>query len=135
VYKQIMQVRGLISFWLLFTVLLTPVLGLAMCATADTVAKTSCGQCAAKDQASGMDIEHRGSTPASVPAAPCCKRNTPAQALNETAAQIVAPVLLATVLAVNPEPMLEAVPLLQLGRVATPPPGTSPLSLLCTLLI
>lgn len=80
-------------------------------------------------------MEHHGSVPSSVPATPCCKRNGPSPAVNDTAAMIVAPMLHATVLAVNPEPMLESVPLLHVGRVATPPPGTSPLSLLCTLLI
>lgn len=126
-----MQLRRLIASGLLLTVLLAPVLGMALCVSPGTMAKACCGHCAMKTQRTGWVAKHG---PASAPAAPCCERKTTEPALRE-AAQIVAPVQIALMAATSPIAMLPAASTHRVENVATPPPLTTVLSLLCTLLI
>jgi len=127
-----MPSRGLIASWLLVTVLLAPVLGLAVCVSAAPAAKT-CGMthCSMNSHRTGMG-DH---APASAPVAPCCARKAPMPGVGEPSAQIVAPVQIALMPAVSPVAMLPAMPAFRAEKLAAPPPLTPPLLLLCTLLI
>lgn len=130
-YKRFMQLRRLIASGLLLAVLVAPALGLALCGSAGTVAKACCGHCAMKTQRTGGAAKHG---PASGPLAPCCQRKASVPAWRE-AAQIVAPVQIALLAAVSTEAILPTAPTPRVENVAAPPPLTSVLSLLCTLLI
>jgi hypothetical protein len=128
-----MQLRRLIASGLLLTVLLAPVLGMALCVSPGTMVKAHCEHCAMKAQPTGWSAG-LGRGPASAPEAPCCERKKAGPALRE-AAQIVAPVQIALMAAVSPVAMLPIAPTTRVEMMATPPLLTSVLSLLCTLLI
>jgi len=127
-----MQIRGHIASWLLVTVLLAPVLGLAVCVSAAPAAMPCC-------------MAHRGMTsqrtglgdhsPASAPVAPCCQRKAATPALGESSAQIVAPVQIGLMPAVSPAAMLPVSAAILAEKLAAPPHLSPPLLLLCTLLI
>jgi len=130
VYKRSMRFGKFISSALLFTVLMAPVLGLAMCVSTDAPAPSGCAHCA--------KMSHAQSAPQHSPApskAPCCERKAPTTAVTETAAQIVAPVQIALAPADTTVVLLPTTLTAHVELVATPPPLSSPLSLLCTLLI
>ena len=130
VYKHSMRLGKLISSALLFTVLMAPVLGLAMCVSTVAPAPSGCAHCA--------KMSHSQGAPRQSPAqskAPCCERKAPTPAVTETAAQIVAPVQIALAPADTAVVLLPAALTAHVELVATPPPLASPLSLLCTLLI
>ncbi len=130
VYKHSIRFGKLISSALLFTVLMAPVWGLAMCVSTDAPASPGCAHCA--------KMSHTQSAPQHLPApskAPCCERKAAAPAVTETAAQIVAPVQIALAPADTTVVLLPAAFTAHVELVATPPPLASPLSLLCTLLI
>lgn len=130
VYKLSMRFGKLISSALLITVLLAPVLGLAMCISTGAPAPSSCAHCAKMSHMQGT--QERSSAPAK---APCCERKAPTPAVTENAAQIVAPVQIALAPADTAVALLPASLVAHVEVVATPPPLASPLSLLCTLLI
>lgn len=137
--NESMRLPRLIASGLLFTVLLSPVLGLALCASRTAAAKGHCtGHCPMHcplrrpGAATGLP---RGSAPATAPVAPCCERETPMPASTETSAQIVAPVQIALLPAATLNPRLPAAPAFRLARAAAAPALAPPFSLLCTLLI
>jgi hypothetical protein len=80
VSKEFMKSRGLIASWLLVTVLLAPVLGLAVCVSAFPAATVYCMHCCMQRgmQSHRMDSHAPASAPlasapvASAPVAPCC---------------------------------------------------------------
>src|ERR1019366_109445 len=127
-----MQLRRLIASGLLLTVLLAPVLGLAVCVSPAPAGKACCmAHRAMQSHRAGLG-DH---APASAPVAPCCKRKAPMPALSDSSAQIVAPVQVALMPAVSADAMLPAVPAFRVEQLAAPPSLTPPLLLLCTLLI
>lgn len=142
-----MQLRRLISAGLLFTVLVAPVLGLAICASGGSAGMDDCAQCAAhamKGRGEGWtaSLPHNPQTnlqtkpaPLPGPVAPCCQRKAPTPAIKDSNAQIVAPVQIALMAAASPDTMLTLRPAPRLKNAVAPPSLASPLSLLCTLLI
>jgi hypothetical protein len=135
VYKLFMRFGKLISWGLLFTVLMAPALGMAICTSASSPAQTACAaHCAMmahlKQAASGA--QHQSPAPVK---APCCERKAPVRATTETAAQIVAPVQIALAPADSAVVLLTVAPAPRVEIATTPPLLASPLSLLCTLLI
>ena len=126
-----MQLRRLIASGLLLTVLLAPVLGLAVCVAPAPASKACCmAHREMKSHRAGL-----GDAPASAPVAPCCERKAPMPALGEQSAQIVAPVQIGLMPAASPVAMLPATPAFRVEKLAAPPSLTPPLLLLCTLLI
>jgi hypothetical protein len=131
VYKEIMKSRALIASWLLVTVLLAPVPGLAMCVSAAPASMADCAHCATHSHRAGLSDP----APASAPAAPCCESKAPIPKVGEMSAQIVAPVQIALMPAAAPVAMLPATAALRVEKQAAPPHPFPPLLLLCTLLI
>lgn len=135
VYKLSVRFGKLISWGLLFTVLMAPVLGMAICVSASSPVQTACAaHCAmmahAKQATSGT--QHQSPAPMK---APCCERKAPVPTVTETAAQIVAPVQIALIPADSAIALLTVAPAVRAEVAATPPLLASPLTLLCTLLI
>jgi len=131
-----MRLRRLISSGLLLTVLMAPVLGLAICASATPSAKARCAaHCAMMGQTQqarlGTASRHEQ---APVPAAPCCERKAPVPVVSQPSAPIVSPVQIALMPAASAVGLLAAVHVRRVETAVTPPLA-SPLSLLCTLLI
>ena len=127
-----MQLRRLIASGLLLTVLLAPVLGLAVCVSRAPAGKACCmAHRAMKSHRAGLG-DH---APASAPVAPCCERKAPMPALSDSSAQIVAPVQFALMPAVSADAMFPVVPVFRVYSIAAPPSLAPPLSLLCTLQI
>jgi hypothetical protein len=134
-----MQLRRLIASGLLLAVLLAPALGLALCngaaSTAMSGSMSHCSRCAKLDHASGASSASHPGPASQLPVAPCCQRKASLPALGESAAQVVAPMQIALLPSVSPVAALPALPVLRVdNRVSTPLPS-SPLLLLCTLLI
>jgi len=134
-----MRLPKLIASGLLLTVLLSPVLGLAVCASRTAAIRTHCaGHCTmhrpVRRASPAASLPH-GSAPATAPVAPCCEREIPMPAPTETSAQIVAPLQIALLPAASLNPTLPAAPAFRLARATAPPALAPPLSLLCTLLI
>lgn len=134
-YNEFMESRGLIASWLLVTVLLAPVLGLAVCVSfpaATAHCMPGCRYCGMQNPR--MDA-HASAPHSSAPIAPCCQRKAPTPAMGESSAQIVAPVQFALMPAAAPVAMLPAIAAIRIEKLAAPPPLNPPLLLLCTLLI
>jgi hypothetical protein len=115
-------------------VLLAPVLGLAVCASANPSAQQTCAShcCAMMRHMQGSGATHNAPAPAK---APCCERKAPVPSVTETAAQIVAPVQISLLPADTAVVLLSTVHAQRVEIASTPPSLASPVSLLCTLLI
>jgi hypothetical protein len=131
-----MQLSMLKSYGMLLTVLLAPILGLAVCASAGSTAKSCCAaHCAMKNHHSSNAGTAFKAQHGQAPVSPCCDRQAPQPVPSESSAQIVTPVQLALLPTVFPVALQPWTATLRLDRVAKHPSLAPPLSLLCTLLI
>jgi hypothetical protein len=137
VYKRPMHLRRLISSGLLLAVLLAPVLGVAACMSASVTTKSRCAaHCAMKHSHPGEgNWSHAGLQHRPAPTSPCCERKLPTPILNESSAQVVAPVQLVLMPAVSVITTPTATAKFRRAHMGTPPRFADPFSLLCTLQI
>jgi hypothetical protein len=127
-----MRFGKVISSGLLVAVLLAPVLGMAICASASQQQACASHCCAMMRHMRGAGTTHNAPAPAK---APCCERKAPVPSATETAAQIVAPVQIALLPADTAVVLISTAHNQRVEIASTPPSLASPLLLLCTLLI